>query len=253
MADDVEVRSENGVTWIRWNRPTKKNALTIAMYRETTAALRQAAGDRTRVAVLAGHPGAFTAGNDLSDFMTRQSELSAVLDFLDAAANFQKPLLAAVDGVAIGIGTTILLHVDAAWCTPRSLFRTPFVDLGLVPEAGSSLLLAQLVGPRVANDMLLAGRTLDGAEAARLGLVNALVESDDLERVVGDYAQVLARKAPAALRASKALIRGAQRASVESAMKAEATAFAGRLTSPEFFEAAGAFMQKRAPNFEKFD
>jgi enoyl-CoA hydratase/carnithine racemase len=253
MSEEVSVRSEGGVLWIRWDRPAKKNALTIPMYRAATAALVAAAGDRTRVVVLAGHPGAFTAGNDLADFMARQSELSAVLDFLAAAEALDKPLLAAVDGVAIGIGTTILLHCDAAWATARSLFKTPFVDLGLVPEAGSSLLLGQLIGQRAASEMLLAGRALDGTEAARLGLVNGLVEPDVLEAHVAQRAADLADKAPAALRASKALIRGAQRERVRAAMQAEAEVFATRLAAPEFFEAASAFMQKRKPDFSRFD
>lgn len=253
MSDEIRVSVNDGVALIRFDRPAKKNALTIAMYQGATAALAAAAADRTRVVVFAGHPGAFTAGNDLADFMTKQSELSAVLTFLEAIAQFPKPLLAAVDGPAIGVGTTLLLHCDAAWCTPRSLFRTPFVDLGLVPEAGSSLLLAQLVGPRVANEMLLAGRALDGAEAAARGLVTGLAEPEALEALVLGKAAELAAKAPAALRESKALIRGAQRAQVAAAMSAEAHAFAQRLASPEFAEAAGAFFEKRKPDFQRFD
>lgn len=249
----VTVTHAERVTWIRFERPAKKNALTLAMYSQVTAALQRARTDRDRVVVLAGLPGMFTAGNDLADFMSRQSELHIVLDFLAEIASFPKPLLAAVDGVAIGIGTTLLLHCDAVWCTARSTFRTPFVDLGLVPEAASSLLLPQLVGHRVATQMLLAGRALSGDEAGRYGLVNQVVQPDALDDHVQEHARQLAAKAPAALRQSKALIRDVQRERVQAIMSAEADVFRQRLASPEFHEAATAFAQKRAPDFSAFD
>jgi enoyl-CoA hydratase/carnithine racemase len=253
MTSGIEVRDDGLVRWIRFDRPSKKNALTIAMYRAASRALAEAANDPTRAVVFAGHPGAFTAGNDLSDFLSRRDELGAVLAFLDAIADFPKPLLAAVDGVAIGVGTTLLLHCDAAWCTERSLFKTPFVELGLVPEAGSSVLLGRLVGERVATEMLLAGRALGGAEAAAVGLVNGIEAADALEAAVGARAAALAARAPAAVRASKALIRRAHRAAVSAAMGAEAAVFAERLAAPEFAEAATAFLEKRPPDFSRFD
>lgn len=253
MSDELRVTSVDGVTWIRFDRPSKKNALTISMYEAATQALREASAGRTRVVVFAGHPGAFTAGNDLSDFMKRQGELGAVLAFLDALVSFDKPILAAVDGVAIGIGTTLLLHCDGVWATERSLFRTPFVDLGLVPEAASSLLLGQLVGQRVATEMLLSGRSLSGPEAERYGLVNGLAQPDSLESLVASKAGQIASKAPAAVRDSKALIRSVQREQVQALIQREAVVFRRRLSSPEFMEAASAFMQKRAPDFSSFD
>ncbi|TVQ94804.1 MAG: enoyl-CoA hydratase [Deltaproteobacteria bacterium] len=253
MSAELSIERAERVTWIRFDRPAKKNALTLAMYREATEALREASTGSCRVVVIAGHPGAFSAGNDLSDFMQRQGELGAVLDFLDALVRCPKPIFAAVDGVAIGIGTTLLLHCDGVWATERSRFKTPFVDLGLVPEAASSLLLPQIVGPRVANDMLLSGRTLTGAEAERYGLINGLTSPEAIESLVGSQAQILAAKAPAAVRQSKALIRGAQQERVLGQLAAEAEVFQERLRSPEFQEAAAAFMQKRKPDFSRFD
>jgi enoyl-CoA hydratase/carnithine racemase len=252
MSSGIAVHQDGAVRWIRFDRPEKKNALTLDMYREATRALTEAPAAGARVVVFAGHPGAFTAGNDLSDFLAHRDELGAVLAFLDAIAAFELPLIAAVDGVAIGIGTTLLLHCDAVWCTERSLFRTPFVQLGLVPEGGSSVLLAPLVGERVAAEMLLFGRALTGSEAAEHRLVNGVVAPDALEAEVAAKAAAVAASAPAAVRASKALLRRDRRARVAEAMRAEAAVFAERLASPEFAEAAGAFLEKRKPDFSKF-
>lgn len=241
---DIVVTDDAGIVTIQFDRPQKKNALTLAMYREATAALRSADASDARAVVILGHPGAFTAGNDLADFVQRQGELGAVVDFLDALATVQVPVLAGVDGVAIGIGTTLLLHCDVVLATARSVFRTPFVALGLVPEGGSSLLLPRLVGPRLASEMLLEGRAIDGATAGASGLVHALVEPESLEGAILGRARELASLPPAAVRASKALLQGAHQAELARVMASEVAAFRERLASPDFAVAAARFLNR---------
>jgi len=241
---DLTVSEDAGIIAIRFDRPHKKNALTLAMYRQATTALRAANSDGARAVMILGHPGSFTAGNDLADFVQRQGELGAVVDFLDVLSTVDVPVLAGVDGVAIGIGTTLLLHCDVVLATARSVFRTPFVDLGLVPEGGSSLLLPRLVGPRLASEMLLEGRAIDGATAAASGLVSALVEPEALEPALTARALGLGAKAPAAVRASKALLRGAHAQELARVMAAEVASFRARLGSADFAAAAARFLSK---------
>ncbi|MDB4960139.1 MAG: enoyl-CoA hydratase [Myxococcales bacterium] len=254
MSQYVQVTTAGRITTIRFDRPDKKNAITLEMYAALRAALEAAAADpQVRAVVIAGGPDCFTAGNDLGDFVRASAsgagDLTAPFGFLQALATFEKPLIAAVRGVAIGIGTTLLLHCDLVFAAPSAKLRTPFVDLGLVPEAGSSLLLPALIGERRAAQMLLLNEAIDGATALAWGLVNHV--SEDPETAAQACAAKLAASAPSSVRATKGLMRRPGRAAVLEAMRVEGEAFAERLRHPEAMEAIQAAMTKRAPDFSK--
>jgi enoyl-CoA hydratase/carnithine racemase len=249
----IVVTTEDRITTLRIDRPEKKNALTVAMYEQLTAALLAAARDpAVRAVVLAGSSDCFTAGNDIGDFArANQGGLAtAPLDFLRALATFEKPVLAAVAGVAIGIGTTLLLHCDLVIAAPSARFKTPFVALGLVPEAASSLLLPKLVGERRAAQLLLLGEQIDATTALAWGLVNEI--ADDPHTASLAKARALAACAPSALRATKSLIRRATRESVLETMAVEGETFSNQLRSPEAMEAFQAFMARRPADFSRF-
>lgn len=254
MSQHVQVTTADRITTIRIDRPEKRNAITLEMYAALHAGLDAASADRSvRAVIIRGAPTCFSAGNDLNDFVRANQgggDIEAPLGFLRALAGFDKPLLAAVHGVAIGVGTTLLLHCDLVFAAPSAQFRTPFVELGLVPEAGSSLLLPALIGERRAAQLLLLGETIDAATALAWGLVNE-VSADPDARAHAAAAQ-LAATSPAAVRATKGLIRRPFRADVLEAMKIEGDAFAERLRSPEAMEALQAKMMKRPADFSKF-
>jgi enoyl-CoA hydratase/carnithine racemase len=255
MSQHVRVTTADRVTTVRFDRPEKKNAITLEMYVALRAALEGAAADpQVRAIVIAGSPGCFTAGNDLGDFVRANQggagDLTAPFGFLHALATIDKPLVAAVHGVAIGIGTTLLLHCDLVFAAPSAMFKTPFVDLGLVPEAGSSLLLPALIGERRAAQMLLLNEKVDAPTALVWGLVNHV--SEDPDGAAQACAARLAASAPSSMRATKGLIRRPSRAAVLEAMRIEGEAFADRLRSGEAMEAIQAAMTKRAPDFSKF-
>lgn len=252
---DVPIASErhDSVLHLALDRPEKKNAITRAMYARLAEALGEAADDGdVRAVVLSGRGGVFTAGNDLGDFMMDPptGPESPVFQFLSAAVGFPKPLIAAVAGPAVGIGTTILLHCDLAYAAPDALFKMPFVDLGLVPEAASSLLLPRLAGPARAAELLLFGEAFSAETAHEIGLVNAVV--DDPTGHALERAAVLARKPPSAVRQSKALLRRATADAVGETIAREGELFVERLTSPEAQEAFTAFFEKRPPDFSSF-
>ena len=254
MPDHVSADTTDRVLHLVLDRPEKKNALTRAMYAALAGALEDAATDASvRVVVISGRDGVFTGGNDLGDFMMDPptGPDSPVFRFLRAAVGFPKPLVAAVEGPAIGIGTTILLHCDLAYAAPSTLFKMPFVDLGLVPEAASSLLLPRLGGQVKASELLLFGEAFDAATARDVGLVNAVVE-DPVGHAL-ERAAVLAAKPPAAVRLTKALLRRETADAVGEAMAHEGELFVERLGSPEAEEAFTAFFEKRAPDFSRFD
>src|SRR5215475_8539991 len=239
MTQHVHVTTVGHVTTIRLDRPDKKNAITIEMYAALGAALDAAAADpAVRAVVLGGTRDCFTAGNDLGDFVrAAQGGGASALGFLSTLAGFDKPLIGAVAGVAIGIGTTMLLHCDLVYAAPTARFRTPFVDLALVPEAGSSILLPALVGPRRAAQLLLLGEQLDAQAALAWGLINGVV--DDPDAAAAAAAGKLAGLAPGALRTTKALTRRASREAVAEAMRVEGEAFQ-------------AFLARRPPDFSRF-
>ncbi|MBP0615622.1 crotonase/enoyl-CoA hydratase family protein [Jiella mangrovi] len=245
MSDLIETATQGGVATIRMNRADKKNAINREMYVAMSEALTAASGDaETRAVVVAGAPGAFCAGNDIKDFMAiaEGGSLPAeTRDFLHLVAGFDKPLVAAVDGLAIGIGTTLLMHCDLAFASPRSLFRTPFLDLGVTPEAGSSLIAPRMMGDQRAFALLVLGEGFD-AEAARVaGLVYKVVENPEAEAATA--AAALAKKPPEALRIARDLLRG-RRADVLLRMDEEIEIFSKRLRSAEARAAFAAFLNR---------
>ncbi len=255
MPEHIRTERADGVLHLALDRPDKKNALTRAMYAALADALTDAASDaRVRAVVLGGSGGVFTAGNDLGDFVQAPptDPDSPVFRFLSAAVGFPKPLVAAVEGPAIGIGTTILLHCDLAYAAPDALFKMPFVDLGLVPEAASSLLLPRLAGPARAAELLMFGEAFSAETAREIGLVNAVVDGDVTAHALG-RARTLAQKPPAALRQTKALLRRATADAVGDTLAHEGRLFVERLASPEAQEAFTAFFEKRPPDFSRFD
>ncbi|MCA0406010.1 MAG: crotonase/enoyl-CoA hydratase family protein [Proteobacteria bacterium] len=247
MSEDVIVARENGVLTLTLNRAEKKNALTGAMYETITAEMAKANADAAIGAILIlGQPGIFTSGNDIKDFVAvaTSGKLSMpVLDFLKALVTNEKPLVAGVDGGAIGIGTTLMFHCDYALATARAVFATPFVDLGLVPEAGSSLIGPQLMGDRVAFEMLVMGEKFDGARAERVGLINRVVEPEALEAEAKAVAARIAAKPREAVAISRKLLRG-DRVALAARMDEEAAIFGARLKSAEALAAFQAFLTK---------
>lgn len=237
-----------GVVVIRMNRPDKKNAITRAMYRAMTEALVAANRDPdVRAAVILGVPGSFSAGNDLADFMTiaRDPALSSdVFDFIRQLPLFDKPLVSGVDGLAIGIGTTLNLHCDLTFATARSFFRTPFTDLALVPEAASSLIAPRVMGPQRAFAMFAAGLGFSAAEAREAGLIWKIVDEDALEATALAAASDLAAKPRQALLATRRLLKG-QVSEIVARMDEEAKLFKEQLQSREAMDAFEGFMNRK--------
>jgi enoyl-CoA hydratase/carnithine racemase len=248
----IVVTTEAGVRTIRINRPDKKNALTQAMYASMAQALSNADADpAVRVVVLTGTNDAFTAGNDLADFLAvGDIATSPVADFLRALSSLEKPVVAAVNGLAIGIGATLLLHCDLVYAVPTARLQFPFINLAVVPEAASSLLLPRLVGHQRAAELLMLGDPFDAATAQGLGLVNRVVAAEDLAATVAAIAQRLADKPAEALKRNKALLK-APPDSVAERMATEFEAFAQCLRSPELKEAVAAFFERRPADFRK--
>jgi enoyl-CoA hydratase/carnithine racemase len=258
MSDDpsqaVQRECDGRVLTIRLNRPERKNALTAAMYSRILELFAEAAQTRDiRALVITGAGSAFTSGNDLADFMGQPvfTEDSPVLRFLRALVDFPKPLLAAVNGAAVGVGTTMLLHCDLVYAAASARFSLPFVGLGLVPEAGSSLLLPRVAGMQRAAELLLLGEPFDAATAHRVGLVNEVLPDAELLARVRNRTQLLAERPPDAVMASKELLRGPFRAEIHEAIKREGALFASRLHSAEAAEAFAAFFEKRKPDFSR--
>jgi len=236
MSDPVLKSCADGVCELRLNRPEKRNAITHQMYQALAAELRTALADEAvRAVLLSGAGASFSAGNDLNDFVSGPEFTSAhpVMDVLRTLATFDKPLVAAVHGPTVGIGVTMLLHCDLVVAAHGTQLTMPFVALGLVPEAGSSLLLPRLTGQQRAAELLLLGQPLDAAGAERLGLVNRVVEADRLLDEALALALRLAQQPAEALRATKRLLRG-DPAEVLARIEAEAQVFAARLKSAEF-------------------
>jgi enoyl-CoA hydratase/carnithine racemase len=244
--NDVTISRDEGVVIVAMTRPGKKNALTGEMYDAMSAALSSSLGDAAIGAVLlTGSEGVFTAGNDINDFLARggSMESSPALNFIKALARFEKPLVAAVDGLAIGIGTTMLLHCDLVYASPAATLKVPFVDLGLTPEGGSSLLLPRRCGMARASELLLLGETISAERAERFGLVNEVVPAADLHAHALEKAKALARKPPQALASARKMLRG-DVDDVLAQMDKEGREFAMRLGMPEARAAFMAFMQR---------
>lgn len=244
----VAISVTDGVQILRLTRPEKRNALTQEMYRALSDALETGETDETIcVRVILGSGGHFTAGNDIGDFLSTakgdQGTPREVLRFIEVLPLLKKPLIAGVDGQAVGIGTTLLLHCDLVYATPRATFATPFLDLGLVPEAASSLLMPRLMGYPRAFEMLVLGEPFSAGRACDAGLVNMLVDPEALDIHVLSVAARLAKKPPQALLTAKRLLR-ADRSAVLDRTREEAAEFARCLTSPEARAAFEAFLAR---------
>jgi enoyl-CoA hydratase/carnithine racemase len=259
MSDNILVSAAAGVLEVRFNRADKKNALTIPMYLALVEALQRAEADTAiRVILLSGEGGAFCAGNDLQDFMQNPPDLEdkpdagPVMRFTRALSTARKAVVAAVQGAAVGVGATLLLHCDLVVAADDARLSLPFINLGLVPEFGSTLLLPQRVGYLQAAELSLLGEPFDAATAQRLGLVSRVVPLAELQDTARGLARKLAAKAPEALLLTKQLLK-AGAGPVQERMAEEAAHFARRLRSAEFHEAASAFFEKRAPDFSKLE
>ncbi|HET8730352.1 MAG TPA: enoyl-CoA hydratase [Moraxellaceae bacterium] len=257
MSDSSILVTQDGpVLQIRLNRPEKKHALTHAMYEQLHEALQAAAQDpRIRAIHVSGTGDAFTSGNDLKDFAQNPPrDLDApVFHFLESLRTAQKPIVAAVSGVAVGIGTTMLLHCDLVYCDETAHFRLPFANLGLSPEGGSSFLLPLMAGYQKAAELLLLGEAFTAATAEKIGLVNAVLPAAELQQTSLQRAHALAAQPAAALRLTKALLKRNSQTALASIMRDEGTEFIARLGAPEAREAFAAFAEKRKPDFLQFD
>ena len=253
MSDIVTERSDS-VLRVQLNRPASKNAMTSAMYITLADLFNTAAqDDQIRVVLWQGAGDSFCAGNDVGDFLKnppgRGESPQALL--MKALINFDKPIVAAVQGAAIGGGTTMLTHCDFVFAAENAKFQLPFVNLALVPEFGSSFTVPARAGYLRAAELILTGQSFDARRAAELGLVTRVVPSQELLAIATDTAQKLAQKAPAALQACKRLMKQSTHEQLERAVKLENEEFSAHVRSAEAKEAFAAFLEKRPPNFSR--
>ena len=252
MSSDILAHTEAGVCTITFNRLDKKNSITAAMYAALADALDAAQADgAVRCVVFQGHETIFSAGNDIADFLNQppSGDDAPVFRFLRALAQFPKPVIAAVSGPAVGIGTTMLFHCDLVYAGDNAAFSMPFVNLGLCPEAGSALLLPSLVGyPRAAEKLML-GEAFYAEEAVEMGLVNRILPPQEVNAYAQGQAAKLAAKPLASLRATKAVMKMGQ-VGLKAIMDEELKLFGALLRGPAAKEAISAVMEKRKPNFQ---
>ena len=249
----------NGVATIEIARPEKKNALTVAMYQAMAEALHTAQTDpAVRAVLITGQPGIFTSGNDLEDFMTRVPQSgpealnSPVFLFMRALSGCTKPVVAAVTGAAIGIGTTMLLHCDFVYVSDEARLAMPFVALGIVPEFASSLIVPRLMGQVRAAEKLLLGDPFTAQDAVDCGIANAVLPAGEVVNHARRMAERFNALPPSAVRETKRLMRRVPADEVSKAIDVEGEIFLARLSSPEAKEAVQAFFQKRKPDFTQF-
>jgi enoyl-CoA hydratase/carnithine racemase len=256
VSKEIDIALADGIQIIRFTRPEKKNALTAAMYDAVSAALdRGETSADIAVHVFIGSGGSFSAGNDIGEFIRRASAgpdgiPPASLNFIRRLPKVSKPMIAAVDGLAIGVGTTMLFHCDLVYASPSASLRTPFLDLGLVPEAASSLTSVLRMGYARAFELLCLGEPFNAERARDAGIVNAIVPADQLESAALQAARRLAAKPREALLAARQLMRG-DPAEINAKLEEEAKVFQSRIRSAEAQEAFAAFFEKRPPNFAK--
>ena len=255
----IRTATLHGVATIEIARPEKKNALTVAMYQAMSDALHAAReDDAVRAVLITGQPGIFTSGNDIEDFMKRapgqgsDAMDSPVFRFMRALLECDKPVVAAVTGAAIGIGTTMLLHCDFVYVSDEARLAMPFVALGLVPEFASSLIVPQLMGHRRAAEKLLTGDPFTAAQAVDCGIATAVLPAGEVVNHARRVAERFNALPPGAVREAKQLRRAPQRELILQTIRSEGEIFARRLRSPEAMEAFQAFFQKRPPDFSKF-
>ena len=255
----IKTATLNGVATIEIARPEKKNALTIAMYAAMAEAIAAAVADNAvRAVLITGQPGIFTSGNDIEDFMQRppgqgsDAMDSPVFRFMRALLECDKPVVVAVTGAAIGIGTTMLLHSDFVYVSDEARLAMPFVSLGLVPEFASSLLVPQLMGHARAAEKLLLGEPFTPEQAVEFGIANAVLPAGEVVNHARRVAERFNALPPGAVHGAKRLLRAPQREQVLQTIRTEGELFGQRLRSPEAMEAFQAFFQKRKPDFSKF-
>jgi len=254
MTQDIRTHVESGVMTITLNRLDRKNSITAAMYGAMADSLATAQEDASvRVVVLQGHETVFSAGNDIGDFLNKPPAGmdSPVFRFLRGIATFPKPLLAAVCGPAVGIGTTMLLHCDLVYAGDNAAFSLPFVNLGLVPEAASSLLVPQMLGYHRAAEALMLGEPFMAEAALEVGLVNRVLPPTETNNYAQQQARKLAAKPLSSLVETKRLMKKGQQQLVLQQMADEGQSFSRMLTEPAAKEAFTAFMEKRKPDFSK--
>jgi enoyl-CoA hydratase/carnithine racemase len=252
----IQTDQQNGVLHLILNRPDKKNALTSAMYDALVAEVQRAESDASiRVMVLRGNGDSFTAGNDIEDFVQKPwsgQSVPPAEQFIRAIAFARKPVIAAAHGLAVGIGTTILLHCDLVYAADETRFMMPFVNLGIIPEAGSTLLLPSLIGHQRAAELLLLAEPFSAQRACALGIVNRVLPGDQLLAAVQGIGQTLAEKPADAVCLAKQMMKQHLRGDLERVIREEVLAIAEQLESPETAEALSAFLQKRKPDFSRF-
>lgn len=247
---------QDRVLKITLNRVEKKNALTQAMYQRLTELLTNAdENSEIRAVFITGDASVFSAGNDIADFKNQKpfDPDSSVIQFLNVLFNLEKPLIAAANGPCVGIGTTLLLHCDLVFLGEQARLQTPFVDLGLCPEAASSFLLPLYVGHARASQLLLLGDAIDAHTAQSWGLANQVLSADIYQEKAWQAAKTIAKKPPASVRITKKLLRENFKTSMLQTLRTEIDIFSNRLQSPEAKEAFSAFMEKRAPDFSRFE
>lgn len=255
MNDTVRTALADGVFRIEMARPEKKNALTAEMYQQMADALASAEADpAVKVILISGAGGNFTAGNDLADFLDKppMDESAPVYRFIEGFSKLQKPFVAAVEGVAIGVGTTMLLHCDLVYAAATTRFALPFANLGLTPEAASSLLLPLRAGHARAAEMLMLGEVFTAQIALDAGIVNTVLPEGTVLEYALERCRKLTAQPAASIRLTKQLMKRAQMALIGETMSVEAEIFRQRLDSPEAKEAFAAFLEKRKPDFSNF-
>jgi enoyl-CoA hydratase/carnithine racemase len=251
---DILTSKANGILTITFNRPDKKNAITAAMYQIIADALKDAETDaEVRAILITGKQGIFTAGNDLDDFLQNppQSTDSPVYQFIQSLIHSTKPVIAAVNGPAVGIGTTLLLHCDFVYAADNAKFSMPFAKLGLCPEFASSLLLPQIAGYQRAAEKLMLGEAFSAEEAYTMGFVNKILPPDEVFAYAKAQAAKLVELPISSLRATKRLMKSKLTAAIENQIVEESILFGEMLVSKEAKEAFVAFFEKRKPNFTK--
>lgn len=255
MSDHILIDLADSIQTIRISRPQKKNALTIEMYSAMTEALRRADTDPDiRVTVITGVDGMFTAGNDIFDFLERPpvDETSSVMQFLFTISTTETPIVAAVNGDAVGVGVTMLLHCDMVYASETARLQLPFINLALVQEAGSSLLLPQVMGHQRAAELLMLGEPFSADVGHEAGFITAVCPDDQVLDRAKETARLLAAKPPGALRTVKALMKQANAEALRETIIVEAGHFGRMMQSPEAIEAFEAFTERRKPDFSKF-
>ncbi len=250
----ITTENRDGVCCIGLARPARKNAISLAMYAQLAEAIEAAErDDGVGVIVLHGDPAVFCAGNDIQDFLEHPPTAaeSEPVRFMQALRSAQKPVVAAVNGAAVGIGTTMLMHCDLVYCADDALFSMPFVNLGLCPEFASSLLLPLTAGYHRAAEKLLLGEPISAEEALEMGIVNRLVPPAAVMETAMNQARRLCALAPQALRETKRLLKSHWHSAIDAAIRDELRSFSRLLSSPESREALHAFLERRKPDFSR--